>query len=275
MPELPEVETVRNGLKDILIGQTLQTVHIYQEKLRYCVPQQLKQLLPCNKVLGFDRRAKYLLLRVAEGSVLIHLGMSGSLRWLETFELAKKHDHVDFVFEDGGCLRFHDPRRFGLILWHPGNDSTTHRLLKSLGPEPLTAEFNATYLYEISRNKRRAIKTFLMDNHIVVGVGNIYANEALFQAGIAPQQHAGTLTIADYNRLVKIIKQVLAKAIEAGGTTLQDFVNGHGSPGYFQQQLFVYGREGQACFKCKTPILNKKIGQRSSFYCPLCQPERS
>lgn len=274
MPELPEVETVRNGLKDILTGQTLQSVHIYQEKLRYFVPQQLKHLLPGSKVLGFDRRAKYLLLRVADGTVLIHLGMSGSLRWLKNFEPAKKHDHVDFTFEDGGCLRFHDPRRFGLVLWHPGNNPLTHRLLNSLGPEPLQAEFNAQYLFEVSRNKRRAIKTFLMDNHIVVGVGNIYANEALFQAKIHPSQHAGMLNSDDCDHLVSIIKEVLAKAIKAGGTTLQDFVNGHGSPGYFQQQLFVYGREGQACFKCKTPILNEKIGQRSSFYCPTCQAEK-
>lgn len=274
MPELPEVETVRNGLKDVLIGQTIQSVHIYQEKLRYCVPQQLIQLLPHNKVLGFNRRAKYLLLSVAEGSVLIHLGMSGSLRWLKTFEPAKKHDHVDFIFESGSCLRFHDPRRFGLILWHPGNNVLTHRLLNALGPEPLRSEFNAHYLFEVSRNKRRSIKTFLMDNHIVVGVGNIYANEALFQANIHPSQHAGTLNSDDYDRLVRIVKEVLARAIKAGGTTLQDFVNGHGSPGYFQQQLFVYGREGQACFRCKTPILNKKIGQRSSFYCPTCQPEK-
>lgn len=274
MPELPEVETVRNGLKDILIGQTVQSVQIYQEKLRYNVPQLLTQILPHSKILSFDRRAKYLLLGVKEGTVLIHLGMSGNLRWLKTFEPPKKHDHVDFIFKNGGCLRFHDPRRFGLIIWHPGTDPFTHKLLQSLGPEPLHCDFNANYLYELSRNKRRVIKTFLMDNHVVVGVGNIYANEALFQVGIPPQQQVGMLNLKDYTLLVETIKMVLKKAIKAGGTTLQDFVNGHGSPGYFQQQLFVYGREGQPCFECKTPILNAKIGQRSSFYCPTCQTKK-
>lgn len=274
MPELPEVETVKNGLQDLLVGQTIQTVHIYQGKLRYPVPSQLPKLLTQNEIIRFERRAKYLLLTIASGTVLIHLGMSGTLRWLKQYEPPKKHDHVDFLFENGGCLRFHDPRRFGLILWHPGQNPHSHRLLSALGPEPLTTDFNSRYIYDLSRKKRRAIKTFLMDNHVVVGVGNIYANEALFQAKIHPQQHAGTLNYDDYNLLVGIIKEVLAKAIKAGGTTLQDFVNGHGSPGYFQQQLFVYGREGQPCFKCKTPILNKKIGQRSSFYCPTCQPEK-
>lgn len=271
MPELPEVETVKNGLQDLLVGQRVQTVHIYQSKLRYPVSSQLPDNLAQHKIIRFERRAKYLLLTIEGGTVLIHLGMSGTLRWLQQYEPPKKHDHVDFLFENGGCLRFHDPRRFGLILWHPGHNPHSHRLLKSLGPEPLTSEFNGRYIYGLSRKKRRAIKTFLMDNHVVVGVGNIYANEALFQAKIHPQQAVGELTLEEYESLVPIVKEVLSKAIKAGGTTLQDFVNGHGSPGYFQQQLFVYGRECQPCFTCGTAIQNKKIGQRSTFFCPECQ----
>lgn len=271
MPELPEVETVKNGLHDLLVGQTISSVHIYQDKLRYPVPSQLPCILAQQKILSFARRAKYLLLTIETGTVLIHLGMSGTLRWLDHHCPPKKHDHIDLIFKDGGCLRFHDPRRFGLVLWNAGQNPLSHRLLSSLGPEPLTAEFNSHYLYNISRNKRRAIKTFLMDNHVVVGVGNIYANEALFQAKINPQQKVGELTYDRYTVLVRIIKEVLLKAIKAGGTTLQDFVNGHGAPGYFQQQLFVYGRQGQPCFTCATVIKNEKIGQRSTFYCPECQ----
>lgn len=272
MPELPEVETVKNGLQDILVGKTVQSVHIYQDKLRYPVPSQLPDILVQHKIIRFERRAKYLLLTIESGTILVHLGMSGTLRWLKQYEPPKKHDHVDFLFKNGSCLRFHDPRRFGLILWHPGQNPHSHRLLNSLGPEPLTPEFNSRYIYDLSRNKRRAIKTFLMDNHIVVGVGNIYANEALFQAKVHPQQAVGELSHEAYISLVQIIKEVLSKAIEAGGTTLQDFVNGHGAPGYFQQQLFVYGREGQPCLVCGAVIENKKIGQRSTFYCPECQP---
>ena len=271
MPELPEVETVKNGLQDLLVGQSVQTVHIYQGKLRYPVPSQLPELLAQHKVIHFERRAKYLLLTIESGTVLIHLGMSGTLRWLKQYEPPKKHDHVDFLFNNGGCLRFHDPRRFGLILWHSGQNPHSHRLLNSLGPEPLTSDFNSRYIYDLSENKRRAIKTFLMDNHVVVGVGNIYANEALFQAKIHPQQAAGELSLEAYEALVGIVKEVLLRAIKAGGTTLQDFVNDHGAPGYFQQQLFVYGREGQPCLACGTVIVNKKIGQRSTFYCPECQ----
>lgn len=271
MPELPEVETVKNGLQPLLVGQTVQSVHVYQAKLRYPVPSQLPDLVTRHEIIRFERRAKYLLLTIDSGTVLIHLGMSGTLRWLNTYEPVKKHDHVDFLFTNGGCLRFHDPRRFGLILWHAGPNPLSHRLLSSLGPEPLTPEFNSDYIYDLSRDKRRTIKTFLMDNHVVVGVGNIYANEALFQAKIHPQQPVGELSHGAYTLLVQIIKEVLLKAIKAGGTTLQDFVNGHGAPGYFQQQLFVYAREGQPCLRCTTVIENKKIGQRSTFYCPECQ----
>ncbi|OQY20627.1 MAG: DNA-formamidopyrimidine glycosylase [Desulfobacteraceae bacterium 4572_35.1] len=274
MPELPEVETVRAGLVDLLVQQTISSVKIYQGKLRYPVPEQLSSILFQQKVLSFERRAKYLLLRVATGTVIIHLGMSGSLLWQEKTQAAKKHDHVDLLFENGGCLRYHDPRRFGLVLWHPGDQPLQHRLLNKLGPEPLASEFNAQYLYDISRTKKRPIKTFLMDSHVVVGVGNIYANEALFQAGIHPECAAGALSFSTCERLVKIVQDVLRAAIRAGGTTLQDFVNGHGAPGYFQQQLFVYGREGQPCLKCGTLLIKKRIGQRSAFFCFNCQPQQ-
>lgn len=272
MPELPEVETVRAGLTGVVVGQTITAVNIYQGKLRYVVPENLPQLLAGRKVLGLDRRAKYLLLHVTTGTVIIHLGMSGRICWQHDVQPIQKHDHVDFLFSNGGCLRFHDPRRFGLILWQEGSDTLEHRLLKNLGPEPLSNNFNANYLFAISRSKKRPIKTFLMDNHIVVGVGNIYANESLFKVGINPQRLAGDLSMLECEKLVLIVKDVLKAAIEAGGTTLQDFVNGHGAPGYFQQQLFVYGREGQPCFKCGTTLLKQRIGQRSAFFCPTCQP---
>ena len=271
MPELPEVETVCAGLSDILVNQTISAVHIYQGKLRYPVPQQLPQLLAQQKIISFERRAKYLLLRVATGTVLIHLGMSGSLCWQQKVQPTKKHDHVDILFTNGGCLRFHDPRRFGLILWQEGQFPLEHRLLATLGPEPLSSVFSPEYMFALSRNKRRPIKTFLMDNHVVVGAGNIYANEALFKARIHPERLAGELSFTEYELLVKIVKEVLAAAIKAGGTTLQDFVNGHGAPGYFQQQLFVYGRAGQPCFSCGTILEKKRIGQRSAFFCPQCQ----
>jgi len=272
MPELPEVETVRAGLTDVVVEQTIASVNIYQGKLRYAVPANLSQLLAQQKVVALERRAKYLLMHVATGTVIIHLGMSGRICWQQEFQPVKKHDHVDFLFNNGGCLRFHDPRRFGLILWQEGNDPLQHRLLNTLGPEPLGNNFNAAYIFAISRNKKRPIKTFLMDNHVVVGVGNIYANEALFKAGINPQRLAGDLELIEFEQLVVIVKDVLEAAIKAGGTTLQDFVNGHGAPGYFQQQLFVYGREGQPCLKCGTTLLKQRIGQRSAFFCPQCQP---
>ncbi|MEA3465786.1 MAG: bifunctional DNA-formamidopyrimidine glycosylase/DNA-(apurinic or apyrimidinic site) lyase [Thermodesulfobacteriota bacterium] len=274
MPELPEVETVRAGLQHLLVNQTISTVRVYQEKLRYPVPQQLALLLEQQQIINFERRAKYLLLRIATGTVIIHLGMSGSLCWHNSAQPAQKHDHVDFLFENGACLRYRDPRRFGLILWHPGNTPLEHRLLSKLGPEPLSDDFHAEYLFNKSRQRRRAIKTFLMDNHIVVGVGNIYANEALFKAGIHPERLAVELTMEECCQLVYIVREVLAAAIKAGGTTLQDFVNGHGSPGYFQQQLFVYGREGQPCLSCGTTLVKKRIGQRSAFFCSQCQPYR-
>lgn len=272
MPELPEVETVRAGLTDVVVGQTIASVTIYQSNLRYEVPENLSQMLAQKQVISLERRAKYLLMHVTTGTVIIHLGMSGRICWQSSVQPVQKHDHVDFLFNNSGCLRFHDPRRFGHILWHEGHDPLQHPLLNSLGPEPLSIDFNADYLFALSRNKKRPIKTFMMDNRIVVGVGNIYANESLFQAGINPQRLSGELTHDDYKKLVVVIKEVLEKAIKAGGTTLQDFVNGHGSPGYFQQQLFVYDRQGQPCLHCGTTLVKQRIGQRSAFFCPQCQP---
>lgn len=275
MPELPEVETVRAGLSALLVGQRVDQIQIYQPQLRYPVSAALTHCLAGCDVRGFERRAKYLLLRFATGTVLIHLGMSGNLRWIDPghdLTPPQKHDHVDFVFRNGGCLRYHDPRRFGLILWHPGSEPQQHRLLAQLGVEPLSEQLTAEYLMTKSRHRHLPIKSFIMDNHVIVGVGNIYANEVLFKVGIHPQRPANSLTIEDCARLIETIRAVLLAAIQAGGTTLQDFVNGHGAPGYFQQQLFVYARQGQPCLCCGTTILSLRIGQRSSFFCPGCQP---
>ncbi|MCD6527804.1 MAG: bifunctional DNA-formamidopyrimidine glycosylase/DNA-(apurinic or apyrimidinic site) lyase [Desulfuromonas sp.] len=270
MPELPEVETVRAGLCDLITSQTIREVKVYQSKLRYPVPADISARISGQVVQGFERRAKYLLLKMPHEAVIIHLGMSGSLRWLSACTAPEKHDHVDILFTNGGCLRYRDPRRFGLIVLSP-YPPAQHRLLSSLGPEPLSDRFDALYLYEKSRSRRLPIKSFIMDNHCVVGVGNIYANEALFSSGLHPKLPAERLTMEQCYALVGTIKDVLSAAIAAGGTTLQDFVNGHGQPGYFQQQLYVYGRAEQPCLKCGTFIETVRIGQRSSYYCPECQ----
>jgi formamidopyrimidine-DNA glycosylase len=274
MPELPEVETVRAGLHDVLVGNNLTVVSVYQSKLRYPVPGDLSDRLAGQRIVSLARRAKYLLVAFEQHTVIIHLGMSGSLRWLPNFQPPKKHDHIDFHFTDGGCLRFHDPRRFGLVvLTEPPVDN--HPLLSHLGPEPLEDSFNSQWLFNHSRNRKVAVKSLLMDNKIVVGVGNIYANESLFLSRIDPRLTAGELTAEECEILATTVKKVLLAAIKAGGTTLNDFVNGHGSPGYFQQQLYVYGREEQPCLVCGTMIARCRIGQRSTFYCPECQGLKS
>ena len=270
MPELPEVETVRAGLHDLVFGNRIVAVHVYESRLRYPVPADLPQILRGQTVVSLKRRAKYLLMSIGEHQVILHLGMSGSLRWVTATQPAQKHDHLDIVFAGGGCLRFHDPRRFGLVvLAKPPVEQ--HLLLAHLGPEPLSETFNPQWLFDRSRGRRIAVKSLLMDNRIVVGVGNIYANESLFLSGLSPHLPAGQLTSGQCVTLVAKIKQVLNAAIEAGGTTLQDFVNGHGQPGYFQQKLYVYGREEQPCLVCGTMIERCRIGQRSTFYCPECQ----
>ena len=270
MPELPEVETTRSGIAPHVEGKVVEELVLRRRKLRYPVPQTLLVDLPGQLISKVARRGKYLLLHAETGTVMVHLGMSGSLRLVDVDVPAEKHDHIDIVFEGGKALRLHDPRRFGLVLWLEG-DPLEHRLLVKLGPEPLSEAFDADYLYQRSRKRKQAIKQFVMDSHTVVGVGNIYASEALFAAGVRPQLAAGKLSRPRCEVLVAEIKQVLAKAIEQGGTTLRDFVDGNGKPGYFQQQLLVYGREAEPCSRCGKAIKLLRLGQRASYYCPSCQ----
>lgn len=270
MPELPEVETTRRGIAPHIQDQTISKVIVRDPRLRWPVPAGLDKALRGQCITSVERRAKYLLLTTAKGSVVLHLGMSGSLRVLPANTPAEKHDHVDFVFNNKLCLRLRDPRRFGSIHWVTG-DPLEHKLLNKLGPEPLSNDFTGELLFTRSRKRRIAVKTFIMNNQIVVGVGNIYASEALFAAGIDPRREAGTISKARYLRLAESIKQIIAAAIEAGGTTLRDFTQSDGKPGYFAQQLQVYGREGEACFSCGKPIQQLTLGQRASYFCSRCQ----
>ncbi|MRI33020.1 DNA-formamidopyrimidine glycosylase [Endozoicomonas sp. OPT23] len=270
MPELPEVETTRRGIEPHIIGQTVSETVVRNARLRWPVPDDLKQILDQQTVRSVERRAKYLLIRTDSGTLIIHLGMSGSLRVLKQPQAPQKHDHVDIVFSNGVSLRYTDPRRFGAVLWS-SDDIHQHDLLSKLGPEPLTEGFTAQRLFQLSRNKRQPVKTFIMDNHVVVGVGNIYANEALFKSGIRPDRACGKISKERYERLTIAIKETLAKAIEQGGTTLKDFVGGDGKPGYFKQELAVYGRKGEPCIKCNTTIVETRIGNRSTCYCKKCQ----
>ena len=270
MPELPEVETTRIGIAPYVLGEKIDTVIIREARLRWPVSRQLKRKITGRVVRKLTRRAKYLLFHFENGYMLVHLGMSGSLRILPEPIKAEKHDHVDFVFESGRILRFRDPRRFGCILW-TDDDPGQHVLLCSLGPEPLSDEFNGNYLFQRARNRTQSIKTFIMDSRTVVGVGNIYANEALFASGIRPKTKTGKITKTRYEKLAAAIKTVLKKALAKGGTTLRDFVNGAGEPGYFRHELQVYDRAGEPCIKCQTPIKVERLGQRSTFYCPNCQ----
>ncbi|MBU2884551.1 bifunctional DNA-formamidopyrimidine glycosylase/DNA-(apurinic or apyrimidinic site) lyase [Gilvimarinus agarilyticus] len=273
MPELPEVETTRRGIEPHILGRRVCKIAVRQPSLRWPVPDILAQTLVGRRIKSVGRRGKYLLLQVTEGTVLIHLGMSGSLRLVPRGTPPGSHDHVDIEFAEQ-TLRYHDPRRFGSILWQAGGqagDALEHKLLQNLGPEPLTDEFNAELLFSRSRKKTAAIKTFLMDSKIVVGVGNIYANEALFMAGIKPIRKAGSLSRRECEALVTRIKFVLDRSIEQGGTTLRDFVGGDGKPGYFKQQLNVYGRGGEPCTGCAKTLKEIKLGQRATVYCTACQ----
>lgn len=268
MPELPEVETTKRGIEPWLKDQTISKIIVRQPKLRWPVSEEI-HLLEGEQILSLTRRAKYILVETAKGTAIWHLGMSGSLRLVEAGEDPGGHDHIDWQLSNGKVLRYHDPRRFGALLWvAPGEDSEH---LSHLGPEPLSDDFDADYLFQRSRGKSQAIKTFIMDGKVVVGVGNIYANESLFMAGIRPQTAAGKISKQRYERLVSEIKKVLAAAIEQGGTTLRDFVGGDGKPGYFAQQLFVYGRGGQPCKFCNTTLKEIRQGQRATVYCPSCQ----
>jgi len=268
MPELPEVETTKRGIEPWLKDQIISKIIVRQPKLRWPVSDEIHSL-EGEKVVSLSRRAKYILVETAKGTAIWHLGMSGSLRLVEASEDPGGHDHIDWQLSNGKVLRYHDPRRFGALLWvAPGADSEH---LTHLGPEPLSDAFDAAYLFQRSRGKSQAIKTFIMDGKVVVGVGNIYANESLFKAGIRPQTAAGKISKQRYERLVSEIKTVLAAAIEQGGTTLRDFVGGDGKPGYFAQQLFVYGRGGQPCKFCNTTLKEIRQGQRATVYCPSCQ----
>jgi len=271
MPELPEVETTRRGIAEHITDQTISSIRVNNPNLRWPVPtREMQSLLPGHKVLSVKRRAKYLLLDCEVGVIIIHLGMSGSLRILDQSAAVTKHEHVEILFENGKVLRLRDPRRFGSVLWtnKPLDD---HRLFASLGPEPLGVEFNAEYFFSKTRHRRCSIKNLIMNANIVVGVGNIYASEALFHAGIRPGKAASGLSKKSSHRLVTEIKRVLSNAIDAGGTTLKDFTNSEGEAGYFSQSLSVYGRDGEKCLQCGAEIKQKRIAQRSSFYCPYCQ----
>jgi formamidopyrimidine-DNA glycosylase len=267
MPELPEVEITRRGLLS-LVGQQISSVEVRNPSLRWPVPEDLGAILTKQHFLNLGRRAKYILARCDTGTLLMHLGMSGRLMLLPEFLAPAKHDHLDIAFASGQILRLRDPRRFGAVLWYTGEQ---HPLLASLGVEPLEAAFDTAYLYSHTRNRSAPIKTVIMDSHLVVGVGNIYASEALFRAGINPKTAAGRISRSRCERLVQEIKNTLAAAIEAGGSSLRDFFGADGNPGYFQQEYFVYGRNGQPCKVCGTTISSVKQGQRSTFYCENCQ----
>lgn len=269
MPELPEVEVSRQGIAPHVTAATVTQVVVRNARLRWPVPTTLQELVGCV-IRRVSRRAKYLLLETDRGTVVIHLGMSGSLRVLESSVSAGKHDHVDIVLDSGKCLRLNDPRRFGSVLWHHG-DLSEHKLFADLGPEPLTDEFTAQGLFERSRGRKTPVKNFLMDNHNVVGVGNIYANEALFAARISPKRAAGNISLKRYGILVAEVKAVLTRAIAQGGTTLKDFTQSDGKPGYFVQELQVYGKGGEPCPVCGSTLKELKIGQRNSVYCSQCQ----
>jgi formamidopyrimidine-DNA glycosylase len=270
MPELPEVETTRRGIAPHVLGKTLQKVIVHNRKLRWPVPADLNRQVAGQKVIALERRGKYLLLRLYTGTIILHLGMSGSLRILPCRTPRDPHDHVEFVFPGGRCLRLRDPRRFGAVLY-TRRDPLQHKLLRDLGPEPLSDDFDGAWLYQKSRGRKLAVKLFIMDNRVVVGVGNIYANESLFLAGIHPRRPAGRISLSRYERLAKAIKQVLHAAIRAGGTSLRDFTDAEGRPGYFARKLNVYGKAGQPCPHCGTPIRHLVLGQRATYYCPHCQ----
>ncbi len=270
MPELPEVETSRRGIEPHIKGKLFKTVTVRQPKLRWPVPDTLAVDLPNLRLDSVERRGKYLLLNTASGTLILHLGMSGNLRITSADQPVGKHDHIDFMFDDGTVLRFNDQRRFGAVLW---TDAAimSHPLLASLGPEPLLADFNADYLQQRAARRNVPLKSLIMDSHVVVGVGNIYASESLFLAGLLPTRPAGQLSYAEHEALTAAIKTVLQQSIDQGGTTLRDFAQADGKPGYFKQSLRVYGRAGADCLRCAAPIQQVKIGQRASYFCANCQ----
>jgi len=270
MPELPEVETTRRGLQPHLLGRSITRTEILQPRLRWEVPPDLGAKLGGREIVEVGRRGKYLLLRTSHGTLIIHLGMSGSLRIATSEATLRKHDHAVFSLDSGERLIFHDPRRFGALLWsHIASDE--HPLLRSLGPEPFDPRFHGGYLYQLARKRRCTVKTLIMNQRWVVGVGNIYANESLFIAGIRPDRQAQNIARKRYQKLAETVRQVLTDAIAQGGTTLRDFSNAKGQPGYFQLTLQVYGKAGEPCPRCGALIHMQKVGQRATFFCPRCQ----
>jgi len=268
MPELPEVETTLRGIAPHLKGQTIEKIILRRTDLRWPISPEIAHLNGC-RITALSRRGKYILIHLGRGTLLLHLGMSGSIRITDLDSPIKKHDHVDILLRNNKIMRFNDPRRFGSLLWTL--DPKTHPLLINLGPEPLSTALTHEYLYQISRNRKSNIKSILMNSHIVVGVGNIYANEALFLSKIHPKRAADRISKHRYQNLVTHIKSVLVSAIEQGGTTLKDFTQSNGNPGYFKQSLLVYGRGGKPCINCLTPLTEIKLNQRTTIYCPHCQ----
>jgi formamidopyrimidine-DNA glycosylase len=270
MPELPEVETTSRGIAPYVTGQRISRVVVRERRLRRPIARGFAAALTGQRIHSVGRRGKYLLLACDAGTLIVHLGMSGTLRLVPAATRPQKHDHVDLQLSNGLVLRLRDPRRFGLMVWTT-EDPLAHPLLSGLGPEPLARAFNAAYLFRQSRGRTVAVKQFIMDAKVVVGVGNIYANEALFMAGVDPRRAAGAVTAREYGAIAKAVKSVLRKAIVAGGTTLRDYVDGAGRSGYFSQQLLVYGRAGEPCRRCAGIITVMRLGQRATYYCPRCQ----
>ncbi|MBL6749145.1 MAG: bifunctional DNA-formamidopyrimidine glycosylase/DNA-(apurinic or apyrimidinic site) lyase [Nevskia sp.] len=270
MPELPEVETIRRGIEPHVVGHTIESATVRDPRLRWPVPAAFAEFVRGKRIRAVHRRGKYLVFDLGGDRLIVHLGMSGRLFLLDPDVPVKRHDHVDLLLSGRLLLRFHDPRRFGAVLpWPEGQ--AHHVLLAEMGPEPFAEEFNAAYLHALSRGRSAPVKNFIMDGRVVVGVGNIYASEALFRAGIRPLTAAGRVTLPRYARLVQAIRQVLNLALEHGGTTLRDYRGSDGTSGYFQQELMVYGRDGQPCRVCGAAVKRVVIGQRSSFFCTRCQ----
>ena len=269
MPELPEVETTKRGLEPHIVGKQVLSAQIYQKQLRWEIPSHLPTTINGEFIKKISRRAKYILIKFSNGSLVMHLGMSGSISVVPSGEALKIHHHFELILDNATSMRFHDPRRFGSILWQKNNEQLS--LFNNIGPEPLSSEFNDNTLYLSSKGRKKNIKTFIMDSSIVVGVGNIYASESLFLAGISPKRVAGKTSKKRYQALTQCIKQILAEAINNGGTTLNDFSNIDGEPGYFSQVLSVYGRNDMPCYRCNGTIKRIVQNQRASYYCPRCQ----
>jgi formamidopyrimidine-DNA glycosylase len=270
VPELPEVETTRRGLAPHVRGRHIRALRLYERRLRWPVPAALSARVAGQRIVSTGRRGKYLLLELESGTLIVHLGMSGNLRVVPAASPRVRHDHFDLVLDSGCALRFNDPRRFGSLLYVRG-DPLAHPLLAGLAPEPLAREFDANYLWRVTRGRRVAVKQLLMNSRLVVGVGNIYASEALFRARIRPRRAARSLRRPEAAQLVRAVRAVLRSAIRAGGTTLRDYLRADGSPGYFRQRLYVYERAGEPCRRCGTPVRAITQGQRSTYYCPQCQ----